>query len=517
MAGESDLKEISHSYVTGAPGFHSGFFSSARSCFGRPQDFFEKINNEIHVAFLDAAENILEKKLYVNESGGSNWLLDIDLPLQKLGERVVKEKFITDIYFPPLFNDEPKLFIAGSHYGDFLKNNSDAGGPSSSTANAASFKDRNDAFIKFLGETFERTSNAFYKKSDLVFSSFSKLKQKSLNAVNPEDFSGFSQNQLKKEYLAKTKVDKDSVLGWTRGKSLITGKKILIPAQTVYTPYKYENGETIIRLPITTGAAAHTDFGRALYRGICEVIERDAFMIFYLNKLSPPIVNLENSFDGCFKPIVKSIERYNLEVYVLDITTDIPVPAFLTLIIDRTGEGPVVSPGNKADLDIKKAIEGSIEEALKVRYFGRHKFIQNQDSAPAIGKNYGPTRTTTGRCLFWSRPEMIKEIEFFISGPKKILSGSPVDSGSEDNLEKIITYLNNNNLEAIAVDTTIAQAKECGFSAVMVVMPQFQPLYLWEEYKCLGGRRLYEVPVKLGYFDKPKKEEELNSVPHPFL
>jgi hypothetical protein len=32
----------------------------------------------------------------------------------------------------------------------------------------------------------------------------------------------------------------------------------------------------------------------------------------------------------------------------------------------------------------------------------------------------------------------------------------------------------------------------------------------------LGGRRLYEAPVRMGYRSAPVREEQLNNVPHCF-
>jgi ribosomal protein S12 methylthiotransferase accessory factor len=55
------------------------------------------------------------------------------------------------------------------------------------------------------------------------------------------------------------------------------------------------------------------------------------------------------------------------------------------------------------------------------------------------------------------------------------------------------------------------------FEIVKVVIPSLHPLYLNEKYKCFGGERIYDIPVKLGYYEKPLKEEELNQIPHFFL
>jgi hypothetical protein len=48
-----------------------------------------------------------------------------------------------------------------------------------------------------------------------------------------------------------------------------------------------------------------------------------------------------------------------------------------------------------------------------------------------------------------------------------------------------------------------------------VIVPGFQPIHFgWDEAR-LGGRRLYEVPHRLGLTAAPTSPQELNADPHP--
>lgn len=69
----------------------------------------------------------------------------------------------------------------------------------------------------------------------------------------------------------------------------------------------------------------------------------------------------------------------------------------------------------------------------------------------------------------------------------------------------------------VFVDVTRPEIKKRGFIVVKVIIPQLQPLYLYENFRYLGGERLYTVPEILGYRGAAKKETDLNSKPHPFL
>ena len=479
------------------------------------QNLLQKINIEAASLFLEMAEDAVDETVFVKHRHDMH-LTDVTKELG-FAQKLVADGIIDGIGYSINFNDEPKVFTFTAAYGGLLKKISDSGGPVDGVASGSSVTSRNEALMKCLCEAIERTCGAYFKKKDFITASYEELKKKGLNALDPRSFAGFSEKQIQeKKYLKDRRVTADSVLGWVWGKSLITGEKIFVPAQLVYVPYKYERNEAVIRLPLTTGAAIYTEENEAMYRGLCEAVERDAFMIHYLNKLSPPIVDLENSLRGEFKPLLKTFKKYNLEIRVLDITTDIAIPTFTTLAIDRTGIGPAVSVGNKADFDVKNAIKGSIEEALKIRQWARQQLITSPEVMKEARNNPDKIDTLGKRCLFWAPLNAIGEIEFFLRGPRKIINDieKTPESGKEK-LKKALEYFKANS-EVVAVDTTIPEIKKYGFHSRMMLSPELHHLHLWEGFKCLGGRRLYETPVKLGYFDKPKKEEELNPTPHPF-
>jgi ribosomal protein S12 methylthiotransferase accessory factor len=69
----------------------------------------------------------------------------------------------------------------------------------------------------------------------------------------------------------------------------------------------------------------------------------------------------------------------------------------------------------------------------------------------------------------------------------------------------------------VDITPNIAAVRHTAFKVVMVIIPELQPMHLDERHPYLGGERLYQMPVTLGYKDRPSREEELNPFPHPFL
>ena len=70
--------------------------------------------------------------------------------------------------------------------------------------------------------------------------------------------------------------------------------------------------------------------------------------------------------------------------------------------------------------------------------------------------------------------------------------------------------------DVVGVDITTPDIDEAGFKVVRVIVPNLQPMDINHRYPHRGGRRLYDVPWKLGLIASPRNESEMNPEPHPF-
>jgi ribosomal protein S12 methylthiotransferase accessory factor len=70
-------------------------------------------------------------------------------------------------------------------------------------------------------------------------------------------------------------------------------------------------------------------------------------------------------------------------------------------------------------------------------------------------------------------------------------------------------------LNVIACDLTTSDIAELGLHAVRIVIPGMHPLHMGHQNRCLGGRRLYDVPRTLGLRRITLRPPD-NPHPHPF-
>lgn len=378
------------------------------------------------------------------------------------------------------FTDEPKFF----QYCCELSNS-----PRSDSGGAAISLDEDTAKVKAYGEYIERYCLENIA-NELVTA---KYKEISNEGIDPARFLNFRNEDLdfkREEYLRKIK---EFPLYWVEGLNVIERKKTLIPAQLVYVPFKYK--EPLIRPQISTGAATHETFDDALFNGILECIERDSFMLRYLCKDSLQKVRLEKEL----KELENYFNRYKLELSIFSTTTDLGIPSFMCLNIDRTGIGPAVSVGLKAGLEPKMAVEGAILESQQVRQWVRYCYIK--DSSPIISDSQ-EICSAEKRAYYWYPPNKINELGFLFGEDIAIESISSPTA----NLEGLLNHLHKKSLDIYAVDITPDKIRDVGLCVIKAIIPQLHPLYLDENVPCLYSERL----------NNHLNNRKLNNIIHPF-
>ncbi len=481
--------------------------------------YFNMIINRAYSNLLKFIESVMGVQLFIL---AEDFLSpNISFKTRKLISNLFCKKIIRKIErMPQIYYDEPKIIryeVKVPQVPLEISLYSDGYGSLGHNGGADLIEEK--ALLKAVGEGLERFCLSVYREKDCFLSAYNKIKD---NALDPLSFAGISPGQRK--LIKELEINGNSLFRWAKGFSLFDGRKVLIPAQVVYLGYKHFEQEPLIYVTITTGAATADSFEEALYRGTCEAIERDAFMITYFNKLSPPVINPKMVDDENLRYFMAMFKRYNLELYLIDITTDIAVPSVMAVVIDRSGKTHAIHVGTKTDLNVKEAIKGAVFEVAR----GRLGFLrvplftpEAMERKEALEANPRQIKTFTDRCLFWSSLKMIKKIDFLLRGPQRIIKGEEMskyrDIASKDKLKMVVSLLKERKINIYGIDVTTPQVREEKIWVAKVVSPQLQPLYLNEDIKHLWGERFFNVPVILGYRSRPSSEEDLNLIPHPFL
>jgi len=217
--------------------------------------------------------------------------------------------------------------------------------------------------------------------------------------------------------------------------------------------------------------------------------------------------------DDRIQSILDLVNRYRLELHMMDITSDLKIPAFAAVVINRTGIGPSVQVGIKAHFDPLEAIIGAFQESLHTRCWMRYLYENELEKYQNIKSE--DIDSFEKRGIYWYNKRMIKKMNFWLdieeSPLKHKLNKAKVQSTFM--LKQIKKILTKFKYEAYYVDLTLPVFYKTGCKVIKVISPDLQPHFFNEKYKLLGGRRIKEVPGILGM----ERSKILNKLPHPFL
>ncbi|MEM2098027.1 MAG: YcaO-like family protein, partial [Methanothrix sp.] len=165
-----------------------------------------------------------------------------------------------------------------------------------------------EAKVSAIMEGIERYS-AEVRNADLITARFSELRE---NALNPE------------ELILPRGADPDAEIPWVRGYDLIGEEEILVPANAVFHPLP--SSYTRLFRTNTTGLASGNQLEEAIFHGLAEVVERDAWSVAEHTRSMGPLLRYNG--DGLAGELLGMFQRAEVRVYVRDITSDVGVTTF---------------------------------------------------------------------------------------------------------------------------------------------------------------------------------------------
>lgn len=354
-----------------------------------------------------------------------------------------------------------------------------------------------EARTRAIAEAAERFAGAVCDETSWVFDSHRNL---AADAVAPSSFALFSDRQYAEPGFPFARFTEDARVNWTWGEWLLSGKRVLVPAAFVHRPYWPSGHEAWLADLPTTGLACGRSLEEATLNGLYEVIERDAVVITWLNRLAAPRVE-----------VGVATECAGRTLSVHDISTDIAIPVRLAMLVDDATS--VVAIGAAARLDPREAAQKAITEALMLEPVVRGTRARRGPSTPGP---IGAARSMEDHLLWYSDAERIRGLDFLRRAPMQTSRDTQAGVTERDELATVKRALQQRSLDAIVVDVTLPAIAAAGLRVVRTLVPGLVPLTFGQRVAAKGGTRLYRVPVDLGYRSVPLREEQLNPAPHPF-
>ncbi|EGQ1665009.1 YcaO-like family protein [Staphylococcus pseudintermedius] len=346
-------------------------------------------------------------------------------------------------------------------------------------------------------EALERIANSINCRNEIV-ETYNNLKR---NKVDLDKFPMIS----KKEYSMNTKLDKNQLIDWVECVDIINKELKMIPSSYVYL-YNSElfQGDKITN-PISTGAALHENYNKAIINGIYEVIERDGIALTWLIKKTNGNVN--HLFTEDERMLFSS--EFLGEVNYYDVST---VKGIITICAhakayysDKVSNTLMFATDVNFD-SIKKKLK---KELISVMFSFNNKKKFNKDI------DYNNFVSVDENGLYMAHDFNDKYFRFFDEQEKGNIEMEPLDNAitPDKELTNLLNILRTNDMDVYCVDITCREVKKNNYKAIKIVIPQLQPISFVHKSRYLESERLKKIAIN--YYGKDYFEN-LNHMPIAF-
>ena len=239
-------------------------------------------------------------------------------------------------------------------------------------------------------------------------------------------------------------------LDWIKSIEITNDQEYLVPANAVYHPYIPPSGSSLFKSN-TNGLASGNRIEEAVYHGITEVVERDAWSIFEAKKEPKSEVNCEGIENPLIKDMLAKFTKAGVDVKLLDLTADVKITTIAAVSDDTVLKDPaLLSLGVGTHLNPEVAVIRALTEVAQSRATQIHG-----------------TREDTTRAVFMRKAgyDRMKRInKHWFSDSHKLIDISQIKDKSKatfkEDIETCINILGKNGFKKIYyVDLTRSEVE----------------------------------------------------------
>jgi ribosomal protein S12 methylthiotransferase accessory factor len=367
------------------------------------------------------------------------------------------------------------------------------------------------ALAAALGEALERYSAAYVPESRLITASAAELGEAS---VDPERFALFHETQYRTPRFPFHRFERNTRVRWVQGFALPGGEPAYLPAQLTYLSGAGE-GEPLLAYSTSNGVACGATLDDAILGGLFELVERDAFMLAWYNRLSLPRVRLESD-----RALSELDQRFfaptGLRYSLVDLGVFFDIPALLGVVHGAPGQLGALGVGAGCAATVAEAGRKALSESFSVRRWARDIAFEHPELRPQTAAEI---RTFDDHILFYAEEQNAEHAAFLDAGETTREAGDipPLEGASaRQQITAVCERLERRGVQAYAVDVTGPDVRTAGLHVARVIAPELCQLDHLDTARFVGGRRMYLAAYEAGLVAKPLTYSDLNVYPHPF-
>jgi ribosomal protein S12 methylthiotransferase accessory factor len=312
----------------------------------------------------------------------------------------------------------------------------------------------------------------------------------------------------------------DRELDWVWGYSFLRERPVLVPELLAY----YSLGGDGFVYETSNGCALGGSLVEAIFHGILEVVERDAFLLTWYAQLRAPRLDPGSLADAELRGMIHRFEELTgYELFLHNITMENRIPSVWVTAKNRRADGANLVCAAGSNLDPVRAVKSALHELTGTLQSLDERYEANRSECLEMYRDPFRVRHMEDHSLLYSLPQAGERLSFLLDGRGRWQSFAEAFPRWEthadlaEDLKDVIAVFRRLQLDVIVVDQTAPELTQNGLHCVKVLIPGMLPMTFGYHLTRLEGlNRVLRVPCELGYAKKPLKRSQLNPHPHPF-
>ncbi len=371
---------------------------------------------------------------------------------------------------------------------------------------------RQAAAAAAVGEAVERYSATYVPEHRLVAASAAELGE---SAIRPDRFALFSERQHRQRGFEFRRFLEDTRVLWVDGVELATGRQVHAPAELVFLGPARLNGAAPIGYSTSSGLACGDSFQEAVERALLEVLERDAFMLVWANRLSLPLLDGQGS--EAIERDTRVFDTAGLRYTAVDLSSFHRLPTVLGVVRAPRGVAGAVGVGAAAAATIEEAWWKALAEAFATRAAGATlSLLAGELDGGVAGRSI---RSFEEHIRHYAQHENAASVAFLDASPVRspVATVGPLEgTDAPERIAALCRRVERAGSAAYAFDVTSPDVGALGLMVTRVLTPGLCSLDVLHEARFLGGTRLYHAAAAIGARHGVLEELDVNPDPHPF-
>ncbi|MGW7428340.1 TOMM precursor leader peptide-binding protein [Streptomyces sp. NPDC054861] len=336
------------------------------------------------------------------------------------------------------------------------------------------------------------------------------------DAVDPRE-TGLYAEEFHRANPRVTPFAPDREIPWVWGWSLRDAEPRAVPEVLAY--YHAPGLEHRFVQESSNGCASGGSPEEAVYFGLMEVVERDAFLLAWYGRVPLREIDPSTSARAGTRHMVDRLAMYGYRARFFDTRMGLPLPVVTACAERFDGGTGRMCFGAGAGLDPESALDSALCEIAtdSVNLVGRTR--RDEARLRAMAADFDLLTTLHDHPLVYGVPEMGRHADFLLrqADPEPPLAvadlawpdadGATAAPDLRDDLLRAVGAVTGAGFDVVVVDQTLPEQRALGLHTVKVLVPGLIPIdFGWSRQRARHMPRTRDVLGAAG----------LNPAPHPF-